>query len=303
MPFSFITVIGIVAIAAITTFYGPRLTGQVMAWQEYQRLQKAGADPDHINPPAQNDSFAGDISSAWAFDIVNGAGLIGHAPAFHNINITLDNGLTIAHAPDLDFDDESPASRQPASERYNNATLIGFQGYQPTPDEDVLFQARMQVSPDFYGTAGFVLEPQGTVLADGSFQGRFKNQAFNLFGICFIGPESNLYGKNGVTVERAINWWPEEVQKLEIDMHAAHVYQLRLHWVNEQTWLGVTSVDGQVLSKMTLPPFGPLEAHLWSDNYALGTSFSDTPTIAFQNGPDKWVRFEDVSAWTEVIQP
>jgi hypothetical protein len=54
----------------------------------------------------------------------------------------------------------------------------------------------MQVSPEFYGNVGFMLQPQGTVLPDGSFQGRFKNQAFTLFGIAFMGPESNLFGKS-----------------------------------------------------------------------------------------------------------
>jgi hypothetical protein len=299
-----IGVIVITAVSALTIIFGQRIAGQFMAWQENRQLRDAGADPHHLNPPAQSDSFVGKLSPVWAFNIINGAGQIGRAPGFHNTSISLDDGLTITQNPDPDFELESAASQPPASQRYNNATLIGFQGYQPTPGEDVLIQARMQVSPNFYGSAGLVLEPQGTILEDGIFQGRFRNQAFTFFGISFLGPESELFGKNGATVERVVNWWPEEVQGLDVDMHELHTYLLRLHWIDEQTWQGITSVDGQVLSRMNLPPLGPLEIQLWGDNYALQTSpFNGTPRIGFQNGATKWVRFEQVSAWTETTLP
>jgi hypothetical protein len=290
-------------VISIVLLFGQRLAGQFMAWQENQRLRAVGADPHHTNSPAQSDSFAGELSPAWAFKIINGAGQIGNGLEFHNTSLSLEHGLTISQHFDPDFNQESASAGQPASQRYNNATLIGFQGYQPTPGEDVLVQARMQVSPDFYGSAGLVLQPQGTILEDGSFQGRFHNQAFTFFGICFIGPESNLFGKSGTTVERVVNWWPEEVQGLDVDMYEPHTYLLRLHWVDDQTWQGITSVDGQVVSSMTLPPLGPLEVQLWSDNYALKTSFSGTPVIGFQNGASKWVRFEEVSARAEAAQP
>jgi hypothetical protein len=86
-------------------------------------------------------------------------------------------------------------------------------------------------------------------------------------------------------------------------MHALHTYQLRLRWVDERTWHGITSVDGQVVSTMTLPPLGPLEVQVWGDNYTLGTSFSGTPQVGYQNGDTKWVHFETVSAWTEARLP
>jgi hypothetical protein len=299
-----IGVIVITAVSVLTIIFGQRIAGQFMAWQENRQLRDAGADPHHLNPSAQSDSFVGKLSPVWAFNIINGAGQIGQAPEFHNTSISLDDGLIITQNFDPDFELESADSQQPASQRYNNASLIGFQGYQPTPGEDVLIQARMQVSPNFYGSAGLVLEPQGTILEDGIFQGRFRNQAFTFFGISFLGPESELFGKNGATVERVVNWWPEEVQGLDVDMHELHTYLLRLHWIDERTWQGITSVDGQVLSRMNLPPLGPLEIQLWGDNYALQTSpFNGTPMIGFQNGATKWVRFEQVSAWTETTLP
>lgn len=291
-----------VLLAAAAALYGQRLAGQFMAWQENERLLKAGAHANHVNPPAQSESFDGALSPVWAFNIINGAGKVGRAPAFHNTRVEIDKGLVISQDFDPDFQRESTASAQPAGERYNNATLIGFQGYQPTPKEDVLFETRMQVSPNFYGSAGFMVQPQGTILSDGMFKGRFDNQAFTLFGVCFLGSESNLFGKNGATVQRVINWWPEAVQKLDVDMHEMHTYQLRLRWMNAQRWQGIVSVDGKIMSTMNLPPLGPLELHVWGDNYLIGTSFSGTPQIDLQNGETKWIRFEAASAWTEMAQ-
>ncbi len=291
-----------VAAASFITLQTPAATGKIMARQETVLLKALGADPNHVNPPAQQETFAGELSPVWAFDIINGAGQVGHAPAFHNTTIRFDRGLVITQLPDPDFEQESPEPGQPASQRYNNATLIGFQGYQPIPGEDVVFQARMQVSSNFYGSAGFMVQPLETLQPDGSFKGRFGYGAFTLFGIGFIGPESSLFGKNGVTVQKVINWWPEEVKSLPIDPYQPHTYQLRLHWVDERNWLGVVSVDGQDLAFMDLPPFGPLEVHIWGDNYLLGSSWKGVPEISFQNGEEKWIRFEQVSAWTEKAQ-
>lgn len=291
----------LVVIAALTVLFGPRLAGQFMAWQETRRLLNAGADPNHINPPALQESFEGTLAPVWAFNIINGAGQVGRAPAFHNTRVEIGNGLVITQDFDPDFERESDISAQPAGQRYNNATLIGFQGFQPIPGEDVLFEARMQVSPNFYGSAGFMVQPQGTILSDGMFQGRFDNQAFTLFGICFLGPESNLFGQSGATAQRVMNWWPEWVQPLAVDMHEIHTYQLRLRWINPHRWQGMVSVDGQSMTTTSLPPFGPLELHIWGDNYLFDTGLGGIPRVHFQNGDAKWIRFLKVSAWTERV--
>jgi hypothetical protein len=285
----------VAALILLSVLFGQRIAGQFMAWQENQRFRAAGANPKHVNPPARQDTFSGALSPAWAFSVINGANQIGHAPSFHNSIVSVDDGLVIASQPDPNFNPQKPY--------YNNATLIGFQGYQPTPQEDVIFQTRMQVSPHFSGSAGFMVQPQGTILEDGSFVGPFKNGAFTLFGVCFLGPESNLLGANGVTVQRVINWWPEKVEALPVDMHQLHTYELRLNWVDEKTWQGITSVDGQVVSTMELPPLGPLELHVWSDNYLLGTSWNGTPQISFQNGEAKWIRFQGLRVLVEIARP
>ena len=300
MPISLTT--AAIVVVVLAALYGPRLAGQFMAWQETQRLRKAGADPNHVNPPAQRENFENALAPVWAFNIINGSGQVGRAPAFHNTRVEIENGLVITQHFDPDFERESTAYAQPASQRYNNASLVGFQGYQPVPGEDVLFEARMQVSPNFYGSAGFMLQPQGTILPDGMFKGRFGNQAFTLFGVCFLGPESTLFGKSGATAQQVINWWPEIVQALPVNMYEVHTYQLRLHWVDRQSWQGAVSVDGQVVSNMSLPALGPLEVHIWGDNYLFGTTFSGTPQVDLQNGNSKWIRFESVSAWTETVR-
>jgi len=288
---------------AVTYIFGERLSGKFMAWDETRRLTAAGADPRHINPPAQSDDFDGPLSPVWKFNTINGDGQIGRAPAFHNTTVVIQDGsLTITQNFDPDFEHEKPGRGEPAGQRYNNASLIGFLGYQPIPGQDVLFESKIQLSSNFYGSAGFVIQPQGTLLADGSFHGRFDNQAFTMFGIGFIGPESNMHGKNGTTLERVINWWPEDVEELDVDMHKLHTYLLRLHWVDPQTWLGTISVDGQPLSSMSMPPLGPLEVHIWGDNYSVATSTLGITTIAHQNGATKWIRFDSVSAWPEDVQ-
>ena len=282
----------------ITAFalVGPRVLGELMYRQEAARLIQRGAHPNHINPPIQRDDFSDGIGSPWAFNIINGANQIGRAPAFHNSSVSIQNGgLLISQFPDPNFSVET------REEQYNNATLIGFQGYQPTPAEDVLFQATMQVSPNFYGSAGMMVQPRSTILETGEFVGPFNNQAFTLFGICFLGPESSLMGSSGPTTEMVINWWPVQVQPLPIDMYQPHTYTLRLRWLDEKTWLGITSVDGKEVSRMEMPPLGPLELHIWGDNYKIGTAWNGAPEINFQSGEAKWVRFQQVSAWTEPV--
>jgi hypothetical protein len=147
-----------------------------------------------------------------------------------------------------------------------------------------------------------MIEPLGTLRTDGSFKGRFENEAFTLFGIGFFGPESNVSGQNGATVQKVINWWPEKVQKLDIDMREPHTYLLRLHWVDERTWQGTTLVDGKVVSTMDLPPLGPLEVHIWGDNYWIKTAFNGAPQINFQIGDTKWIHFDEISVWVESAQ-
>lgn len=294
-PFIVPFVTGGFVIVAIALF-GTRVMGEVMYRQESARLARRNWDRLYINPAAQTDDFRNGLGPAWAFDVINGAGMVGHGPNFHNttISATADTGLLISQQPDPDV------PNRPHSEQYNNATLIGFQGFQPTPAEDVLYQASIQVSDNFFGSAGMMVQPLGTLNPDGSFVGPFENGAFSLIGFCFLGPESSLLGQSGVTTEKVINWWPVQVQGLaDVDIHKMHTYTLRLHWVDETTWVGIASVDGRVLSMMEMPPFGPLELHIWSDNYRFATAWTGVPSVSFQGGPEKWIRFGAISAWTE----
>ena len=117
MPISLIAVVA--AVVALAALYGPRLAGQFMAWQETQRLRKAGADLNHINPPAHSENFEGMLAPVWAFNIINGADQIGRAPEFHNSSIEMNHGLVIAQHFDPNFE-------RLTKQQYNNASLIGL---------------------------------------------------------------------------------------------------------------------------------------------------------------------------------
>jgi len=295
-----VTLIILVSVVFLAWQYRLPITGSFLGWVQLQRLRQAGAEPDYINPLTQEETFEGiALSPVWAFDVINGAGKVGHLPQFHNTSVEMrDESLYIVQHPDPDFGHENPTAL-PMSEQYNNAALVGFQGFQPTPAEDVLVQCDMQASPNFYGSAGFVVQPLGTLTPDGLFKGRFGNGAFDLFGITLLGPESSVFGASGATVQLAANWWPIKAQTLPgVDITQSHSYRLRLRWLDRRNWLGVIHVDGQEMTRMTLPPFGPLEVQIWGDNYLLSTHHN-VPDIRFQNGETKWIRFTDVAVWTE----
>ena len=144
-------------------------------WSETNRLTAlAESTPDtHQNPAPLEDRFEGKLSEDfWKFTTINGAGVVSNELAWHATAITFDDGLVIQHYPDPDFYDESSARREPASERYNNVTLIGGSGFRPSPSADVVLKFTAQVDDGFYGTAGVIFQPVGTLGEDGLFAKR-----------------------------------------------------------------------------------------------------------------------------------
>lgn len=282
--------------------YAAMLAGKFYAWQETQRFIKASADPNHINPPAQEDNSNGTLSNVWAFSVINGASKVGHFPQFHACSIEANQGIQIFQHYDEDFERESLERKYPADERYNNVALVGFQGYQPTPKEDVIFQVCASVSPNFYGTAGFVIQPINTLDKDALFKGRFNNGGFSYIGLSMMGPESFVFGTTKVTLQQVIRWWPTKIEPHNTNMYEKHTYQFRLHWVNAKKWLAIISIDGKVVSQMTLPPFGPLEVDIWDDNHLVDTSDPDTYMGVYQTHKEtKWSRYENIRVWTEPV--
>jgi hypothetical protein len=209
------------------------------------------------------DRFEGKLSSDfWKFTTINVGGVVSNETAWHSTAFSTDQGLALQHFPDPFFEDEKSDRREPASERYNNVTLIGGSGFKPTPSADVVLKFRSKASDPFYGTAGVVVQPVGTLQEDGLFA-----KPFDMFGFAVVGDESSFDGKNGSLCYLALNWIPVQAEALHVDPHAWHDYEIRLRWINKTEWLGTVSADDSVLCQMPMPAFGPLEVHVWSDNF------------------------------------
>jgi hypothetical protein len=263
---------------------------QVEAW----RLREHAAGnvvPD--NPSAAADSFENGLSDNWETRVINGSGMVDPGPEFSSGKFEVKDGSLFMYLRrDPNFESK------PMSKRYNNVALIGFRGYTPAPDRDIVAHATMQAGPGFFGTAGIVFEPVHTLQQDGAFK---PSAPFNMFGASIIGPESEIYGNSGAVCSLAVNWWPSASSLGGIDVYEPHTYEIRLQWLSARSWLGIITVDGTERCRMELPPFGPVELQIWSDGYLLSTSpwwKLHTPRIGFQNG-EKYFKFDGVEVRTE----
>jgi hypothetical protein len=289
--------IGVVVILAATNFTS--LVGGTLGYLESNRLKRVGADSRHVNPPAQEDAFnGGQLSTAWKHAVLNGNGEIGQVPRFHVTDVVLSDGsleIWQTHDPDFDAKQDAGFGHPDAGKQYNNAAIIGFDGYQPTPAEDLLLECEMSVSANFFGSSGCIFEPSSTLRADGTFQ----DGRFTFFGVSFLGEGSTLRGYSGAIVNLAVNWWPQTVRPLiGIDPRQPHTYTIRLRWENERLWVGTVYVDGKEMSKAAMPPLGPVEVQIWSDNYVLSNPGWGAPAIGYGNG-EQFTRFTRIAVWTE----
>lgn len=114
-----------------------------------------------------------------------------------------------------------------------------------------------------------------------------------MFGFSVAGKESAIQGVNGGLCYLALNWLPVKVNALPVDIHSLRQYEIRLRWINRTEWQGIVKADDVVLCEMSLPAFGPVEVHVWSDNaLALSTprrwwEIAPSIDLKFQNGGDK----------------
>lgn len=272
-------------------------------WSETQRLAglARNATDEFENPAPLTEDFENGLSTEfWDFTIINGAGLVSNETAWHAAEMTVDHQLTLRHVQDPEFSKESAKWRVPASEQYNNVTLIGGKGFQPTPSGDVVVEFKSRVDESFYGTAGVVLQPAGTLQADGMF-----TMPFDMFGLSMIGSESSFNGVNGAVCYLALNWAPAQVESLSVDAEQWQTYQIRLHRISKTEWLGTMSVDGTEMCRVKIPAFGPLEIQVWSDNYLLNTQprrwwqIAPALGLGFQDGGDKGFYLDDIRIFEE----
>ena len=290
----------------IIVFVGLNYRQLYSAWavkSETRRLAHlvANTTSDFQNPAPVEENFDGRLSREfWKFSIINGAGEVSNESAWHSASMTLNDVLTIQHFPDPEFENESADLKQPAAERYNNVTLIGGSGFQPTQSKDVVLRFSARASENFYGSAGVVFQPDGTLQQDGVFA-----KPFDMFGFGIIGKESSFLGINGTLCYLAVNWAPVQIASLQADQQALHEYEIRLQWNSETQWLGIMKVDGNVRCQMPMPAFGPTEVHVWSDNLLLVSSprrwWEVLPTmdVKYQDGGEKEFFLETIQILEE----
>jgi len=227
-------------------------------WSETRRLEKLAtySAGDFQNPAPMVDHFTGKLSSDfWNFSLINGGGEVSTASVWHAASMTFEDGLTIHHFHDPDFDEEDASLfHKPAAGRYNNVSLIGGRGFRPTPSRDIVLKFDSRTSKDFYGTAGVIFQPVGILQENGLFTG-----PFDMFGFSMIGQASELGGTNGPVCYLALKMMPARVEALQVDPHTWHTYELRLHWVSKTEWLGIVKVDQAVQCQISMPPSGPIE--------------------------------------------
>ncbi len=167
-----LAVFGVATMLLLIANYAPIYIYVVSAIETIQ-LRNAAVSTDLTgfhNPTPQSDPFTGTLSKTfWNFGVLSGGGKFDPGPSFHAADYRVDGHelvLSVHHDPD--FAKESPDPwKPPVGEQYNNVALIGAQGFRPTPTDDIVAKFSMRVSPGYYGTAGLVFEPKGTVTRAG----------------------------------------------------------------------------------------------------------------------------------------
>ena len=258
----------VIIITPILLFLGLNFRQLYSAWaikSEMKRLATfaAHAPVEFQNPSPLEDNFDGALSTGfWKFTTINGAGKVSNESAWHSAKVQIQQGFSIQHFPDPDFENENvKIPKAPAAGQYNNVTLIGGSGFQPTPSRDVVLQFSSKVSEDFYGTAGVIFQQVGTLQKDGTFV-----KPFDMFGFSIAGKESSVKGINGPFCYLALNWIPVQVESLRVNPQALHTYEIRLRWMSQTKWLGIVKVDDVEQCQIPMPAFGPVEVQVWSDN-------------------------------------
>lgn len=197
-------------------------------------------------------------TETWRYLLINGNGeqiAVNGAPAFDNsfAEISAGKELLFRQEYDPDFDAEFP-------NQYNNIAMIGFQGYAPDQHRDIVWNFEMKISPNAYGTSGFVIEPKNTFGPDGRF-----TQPFSLFGVAYAGAENYNAGLRCSHVQA---WMPiSETLIPGIDPHQWNQYEIRFHKVDALSVLASIRVNNNLACETSIENWGETEVQVWLDNY------------------------------------
>lgn len=233
------------------------------------------------------------LNETWRYFAINGNGQnisVNGPISFDNstADLTQQKELQFTQVYDPDFDAEAPY-------QYNNIFMIGFQGHEPTVDDDVVWEFDFKTDPNTYGTTGFMLEPVNTFGPDGHFL-----LPFTLFGLSYSGPENY---NAGLQCSSVIDWIPvSEILINDVDPFEWNHYEIRLHELNTGSVLASMTVNNITVCETTIGNWGPTEVQIWLDNYKI-TLDPNAPlgyVIGFNNKPtpqNSW--FDNISVKTK----
>ncbi len=225
---------------------------------------------NHKNPPSFRDDFNGpDLNPIWDFINLNGKGIVTHPPVVHAANAEIIDGkmvLSVMHDPDFDNEDPKWHPGQAAAERYNNAYVIGFHGYSPTPTEDIVIETRYAVTQDFHGSTGIWFEEQDTFDPNTGVM----TKPFRSFGVSYLGPQSKT-PFNGNQLEAVVGFVPVCTRRIDnhLDVTQYNTYKMVWSLVDEKKMKVDLFINDQFVQNCVFPSFYAGEIQLWADNYRI----------------------------------
>jgi hypothetical protein len=223
---------------------------------------------NHQNPASFRDDFnESELNPIWDFVNLNGKGIVTKPPVIHAANAEIIDGhlvLSVLHDPDFDSESSVWKPGQAAAEQYNNAYIIGFGHYSPTPTENIVIETKFAVTPGFHGSTGLWVEEQGTFDSD---TGVF-NKPFRSFGVSYLGPDSNT-PFDDLQLEAVVGFVPVCTKKVSsnIDVTQENVYKMVWSIVDEKQMKVDLFINGQYHQSCTFPSFYSGELQGWGDNY------------------------------------
>jgi hypothetical protein len=247
----------------------------------------------HRNPPLLSDDFSEDWFSPrdgrelprgegkWHIAFINGYGRVLPAPHGEAGDILIEDGLLklrVRH--DANFEKKSAKWRKerPAAERYNNAYVVGLQGFMPTPRQAILVECRMKTSAGFHGSTGIWVQEEKTFDPSSGIMVK----PFRSFGFSYLGESSDAYLR-GLAIETVIGLSIQKKQIIEgVNVFDWHTYRMKWSWLDEETQQVAFAIDEREVGCLSLDAFGPAEVQLWADNYQIGKGLK----IGYLNVPD-----------------
>jgi hypothetical protein len=217
----------------------------------------SGGNP---NPSKDNFSKWPDFGEGedWRYFIIDGNGgniSVNGPTTFDNstAEINSDKNLRFFQVYDPDFELEYPG-------QYNNVFMIGFQGYIPNAQRDILWNFDMKIEPGLYGTTGLVIERKDTFAPDGNFA-----LPFDFFGVTYAGEENY---NSGLRCTNVASWIPLSGDPINaVDPFQWNAYEIRFHFVDSETVLASISVNATEVCQTTIANYGETEVQIWLDNY------------------------------------